>query len=94
MKINEDRKSLQKEVDECNLQHNLLESQLSNREDKIANMMAAEQKYKDNQIAYKTSLNASDTRIKELEKKNRNLKIKGRFAGIAAIILPILALVL
>jgi hypothetical protein len=47
-------------------------------------LIAAEQKYKDNQIAYKVSVNAGEQRIKELTKKNKGLKLKLRLTVLAA----------
>jgi hypothetical protein len=94
MKMNEDRKSCVKALEECGLREQILEQRINDREEKIANLLAVEDRLKDNAIAYQTTINAGNTRIQELEKKNKGLKIKGRLTGLAAIILPLLVLVL
>jgi hypothetical protein len=84
IRSNEDRKACDKALHECGVQNNILEQRVDNSNTKVANLIAAEQKYKDNQIAYKVSVNAGEQRIKELTKKNKGLKLKLRLTVLAA----------
>lgn len=94
IRSNEDRKACLNELSECNLQNNLFQQRIDNSEEKVANLLASEQKYKDNQIAYQTSLNASDQRIEELTKKNKGLKLKLRLTVLGAVALLVKVILL